>query len=259
MAAASVTVLGSGTLLPDGERSSAAHLIRTPAAQLLLDCGSGTLHGLPRHGIAWQTLTHVAISHYHNDHVGDLSGLLFALKHAVRPARITPLVLLGPPGFADFLDRLAEALGEHVRAPGFPLDVHELAPGQTYRDEAGGFTLQAAPTPHTSESIAYRWEGREGCVGYTGDTGPSDTVAHFLKGADVLIAECALTDPPEMDGHLSPVGLAAMLGIAQPGTAVVTHVYPPLSHQEAVVQIMRAGYAGTVLPGFDGQGVPLGP
>jgi len=219
---------------------------------MLLDCGTGTLHGFARLGVPWQHLTHVAISHYHNDHVGDLSGLLFALRHGTRPRREEPLVLIGPPGFGAFLERLAAALGDHVTDPGFPVQVRELSPVDALEDETAGFRLTAHPTRHTDESIAYRWEGRGGVVGYTGDTGPSEDVARFLAGAHVLVSECALTDPPEMDFHLSPAGVAEMARLAQPETLVLTHVYPPLTPEEAVRQVSTAGYGGRVVAAFDG-------
>lgn len=251
-----LTVLGSGTLLPDAERSSAAHLVRAPGVRLLLDCGTGTLHGFARHAVPWRTLTHVAISHFHNDHVGDLPALLFALKHGVVPRREDPLVLIGPPGFRELLENLATALGDHVTDPGFELDVREIAPGEALEHE-GTFRLTAHTTPHTEESIAYRWEGEGGVVGYTGDTGPSRDLARFLAGADVLVSECALTDPPEMDLHLSPMGVAELAHIAEPGTLVLTHVFPPLTPAAAVQQVNAAGYRGEVVAGHDGLRLPL--
>ena len=122
------TLLGSGTLLPDEVRHSPAHLLDAGEVRLLLDCGPGTLHGFARHGVAWSEITHVAISHYHTDHVGDLSALLFALKWGVQPPRTRELVLIGPPGFRRFLERLAEALGPHVLDPGFGVTVLESDP-----------------------------------------------------------------------------------------------------------------------------------
>ncbi len=100
--------------------------------------------------------------------------------------------------------------------------------------------------------MAYRAEAAEGVVGYTGDTGPSVSVGRFLKGTAVVIAECSLTDPPEMDAHLSPVTLAALAGEADPDLLVVTHLYPPLDPETLAEEICDAGYEGTVVVGWDG-------
>jgi len=225
--------------------------------RLLMDCGTGTLHGFARHRVPWQRLTHVAITHYHNDHVGDLSALLFALKYGLPSRRAEPLVLIGPTGFQDFLERLALATGDHVTRPGFDLVVRELGTEDVFDGEEADFRLTAHPTRHTDESVAYRWVGCDGVVAYTGDTGPSDPLAHFLGGADVLISECALGDPPEMDFHLSPAGVADLARVAKPRALVLTHVYPPLTTEEAVGQVRAAGYAGRVVPVHDGLRLPL--
>ncbi|MEX2467663.1 MAG: ribonuclease Z, partial [Gemmatimonadota bacterium] len=204
-----VTVLGSGTLLPDTARHSAAHHVVGSGTSVLLDCGSGTLHGFDRSGIDWASLTHVAITHYHADHVGDLAPLLFALRNGLRPRRTEPLDVIGPPGFRGFMERLAAAMGSYVLNPGFPLDVVEVAPDVPYEDPVRGLRIEACPTPHTDESVAYRVGLNDEVVGYTGDTGPSEAVASFLEGCGLLLSECAWSDPCEGSGHLSPERVSA--------------------------------------------------
>ena len=250
-ATAVLTILGSGTLVPDAERGSASHHLETGSASLLMDCGAGTLHGLAAHGVAWEKLTHIAISHFHSDHIGDLAALLFAFKHGTLVPRTERLTLLGPPGFRTVLEGLAAALGEHVLHPGFDLEVVELDLDGVFADAGGAFMLRCFPTPHTDESVAFAIEGAWGSVGYTGDTGPSVEVAHFLSGSGVLIAECALTDPPAMEFHLSPRGLAEMAGVVGPDLLVVTHVYGPQTPAEAV-EAVRQRYTGRTLAGVDG-------
>ncbi len=250
-ATAILTILGSGTLVPDADRSSAAHHLETGSASLLMDCGSGTLHGLAVHGVEWERLTHVAISHFHSDHLGDLAALLFAFKHAMAVPRTMPLTLLGPPGFRRVLEGLATALGEHVLHPGFDVDVVELDRYGLFAEAGGAFTMRCFPTPHTDESVAFTVEGAWGSLGYTGDTGPSAEVAHFLSRSGVLIAECALTDPPEMELHLSPRGLAEMAGVVGPDLLVVTHVYAPQTPSGAVDHV-RERYAGRTVAAVDG-------
>jgi ribonuclease BN (tRNA processing enzyme) len=106
--------------------------------------------------------------------------------------------------------------------------------------------------------VAYRLDLGSAVVGYTGDTGPSEGVAAFLKGCDVLISECALTDPPEWDLHLSPVGVNEIASVAKPGLLVLTHVYPPLEPEDAASQVTAAGYGGQVLAAKDGLHLSLG-
>jgi len=252
-----VTILGAGTLLPAKARSSAAHLIEGEGFRLLLDCGSGTLHGLARHSVDWEGLSHVAITHYHSDHVGDLSAVLSVLRYRLAGVREEPLTLIGPPGFRGFLGRLGSAMGVHVLDPGFPLDVCELGPHDVYEQQASGLRIRAHATPHTDESVAYRVETTSGVVGYTGDTGPSDAVGEFLVGSSVLIGECALTDPPETEFHLAPSGLARIATLADAKLLIVTHVYPPTLPADAALLVGQHGFGGRIVPGEDGLSVRI--
>ena len=78
---------------------------------------------------------------------------------------------------------------------------------------------------------------------------------HALPGnrvrSRVLIAECALTDPPEMESHLSPRGLAEMADVVGPELLIVTHVYPPQTPAQAVERV-RERYAGRTVAAVDG-------
>lgn len=250
------TCLGSGVLLPDDARHSAAHLVEAGRLRLLMDCGAGTLHGFHRHGVAWSGLTHVAVTHFHADHVGDVAALLFALQHGVRPEREAPLEILGPPGTRRFMDALADAYGAWVRERTFEVAVHELAPGgRTVLSE--GVELRCHPTPHTDASVAYRIETDDGTVGYTGDTGPSADVAAFLAGSDLLVAECCHPDEAPFDNHLTPSSVAAMARTVDPSLLLLTHLYPTLPLDGVVERVGAAGYAGEAALARDGLAVDV--
>lgn len=250
-----LTVVGSGTLLPDGERSSAAHFVRRGGLRILLDCGSGAVHGMGGLGLPWAELTHVVLSHFHVDHVGDLPALLFALRHGTD--RTEPLRIVGPGGTRTLIRRLRDAHGDFVEDPGFPVEVREVEPGEAL-DAGGDARLRFASTVHTGESLACRVEADAGTLGYTGDAGYSDALASFMDGVDVLLSECALADPPEIETHLSPAGVARMATVARPGLVLLTHVYPPLEPDEVAGLVRDAGWGGPVRMAEDGATVVVG-
>lgn len=252
-----LTVLGSGTLLPDEDRHSSCYELRTDDLRLLLDCGSGALHGFDRHGIRWQELDAVVFSHYHTDHIGDLAPLLFALKHGVRPPRTEPLSLVGPPGLHDLLDALAAGFGDHVEDPGFPVAVRELKTRGAWKAPSGGARVRFHPTRHTDHSVAHRWKVGSRVVAYTGDTGPDPDVADFVAGADVLICEASLPDTTDRKNHLTPGRVAELARRAQPRLLLTTHVYPPLVPEQVPEQVRAAGFAGRVEAARDGLVVEL--
>lgn len=259
-----LTILGSGTLLPDRHHRSAAHLIEAGGLRCLVDCGAGTVHGFDEHGVAWQRLDAVVFSHYHTDHIGDLPALLFALKHGVRPARTEPLTLVGPPGLLTRLEAMADAFGDHVEDPGFPLRTDEIHRRGSWRFEPkergeGGLRVDFHPTPHTEASVAQRWQFEGHVVAYTGDTGPPDAdLVDFLSDADVLVAETSLPDTTDVDNHLTPGRVAELATAAEPGLLITTHVYPPLDPEGIPGMVAEAGYEGRVEAGVDGLLVEIG-
>ena len=245
-----LTVLGSGTVAPSATRTAPAHWVEAGTVRLLMDCGAGALHRAAALGVPWNTVTHVALTHFHVDHWGELPLLLLALRWGIEPARTAPLSLLGPPGLALRLDHLSGAFGSWVREPGYPLEVVELGP-EGERALAGGVTLEWTRTPHTDESLAFgvRCGGRR--LVYTGDTGPSEELSRWARGCDVLLAECSLPDDRALALHLTPSQAGTLAREAECKSLVLTHFYPPV---EAAQPAQRAGttYAGPIAAARDG-------
>jgi ribonuclease BN (tRNA processing enzyme) len=114
----SLVTVGTGTVAPSATRSSPAHWVERDGLRLLLDCGPGTMHRLAQFGLAWDQVTHIALTHFHPDHFGDLPALLFALRHAT--TRVDPVVVLGPPGTVQLVRRPPPRVRGRVGGPGLP-------------------------------------------------------------------------------------------------------------------------------------------
>lgn len=242
--------MGTGTAVPEGDRGGSCFYLETGGSRLLIDCGPGSVQGLVRREIPWESLTDLVITHFHTDHVGALTGLFFALKHGTDPARDELLDIWGPSGTRRLFSRLAAAVGEYVVDPGFAVRIHELRQ-DVVRTTERGLELSVRSTYHTDESHAVRITGQDAAVGYTGDTGLPEGEARalgsFLSGLDVLIAECSLSDEEVSDNHLSPTRLAALATVADPGLLWVTHVYPHVRRRDDVAGLLSAaGYDGPV-------------
>lgn len=255
-----LTVVGSGTLVPSGRRSSPCHLLEGEDTRMLLDAGPGAVHGLARYGKLWWKITHVVLTHYHADHFGDLPHLLFALKWASPTLRRRPLQVLGPPGLAGRVEALRSAFGDFMVDPGFEVAYRELERDGSWDEPAPGApSLRFLPVPHTAVSAAVRVTVGGRSLGYTGDTGPEPALGSFFRGVDVLVTECGHSDPPSSDSHLSPSTVAAMARSAEPGVLVLTHLYPPLDCVSAPRLVREAGYCGEVACARDGEEFVLGP
>ncbi|HEX7048701.1 MAG TPA: ribonuclease Z [Longimicrobiales bacterium] len=250
-------IAGSGTAVPDPERACAAYAVQTTGHWLLLDCGPGALQHLTRFGVPWGEFRYVALTHFHTDHIGALPFLFFALEHGLPEPRTLPLTIIGPPGTSALLDRMADAFGESLRDPGFPVDRRELASGDVLTLE-DGTRLGACATPHTGASIAYRIDAPEGALGYTGDTGESDALGAFFEGVDILLAECSLPDDLAIDPHLTPTRVAALARRARPERLLLTHIYPQLDPARIPNLIRAAGWPGYARPVRDGMRFDIG-
>jgi len=254
-----LVVVGSGTVVPEGDRGGSAFWVEGDGVRALVDCGPGATGSLERCGLPWDRLTHLILTHFHADHVGALPGLFFALKHALRPAREEPLTVLGPPGTRRLFRGLAAALGDYFLEPGFPVEIEEDEPGGE-RPLARGVVLRTHATPHTEESRAVRLDFSGGSAGYTGDTGPCPELGAFFRDVGVLVCECSLTEEEVGDNHLSPRGVAAIAEPARPELLLLTHVYPHVRRTRDVPSLVAAaGYAGRVELAEDGGVHPLAP
>ena len=245
-----LTALGTGTVALSPARVCSGYLVEAGMVRLLMDCGSGVVHRLVQQGLNWPGITHVAFSHFHTDHISDFATLVQAWRYGQLPPRSEALVVIGPVGTADLLDRMATLHGAWLREPGFPVEVVELPAGASH-DVGDGTELGCLKVPHTGESVAYsiRRGGRR--LVYSGDTGYDPMFAEWARGADLLLCECSLPEEMAIESHLTPAQCGAIAAAALPKHLGLTHFYTPVERVD-VRGIIAAHYAGPVTLADDG-------
>lgn len=239
-----LTVVGSGTILPDAARGPCALLVEAAGLTVLVDGGAGTARTLARLGHDARQLDAHVISHRHLDHVGELPSLLFLHKVV---GRTRPYPLYGGGGLAALVERIEAAFGELTGDYGAP--VHELSlSGPDAVDLAPGLRLETAPARHRHGALhlAFVADGRR--VVFSGDTGPSPALTALARGAHLLVSECALAAPGE--DHLCAADLANLVAEARPARVALTHFYPEVDEATALTTITAAG--ARVERAFDG-------
>lgn len=245
-----LTTIGTGTAAPHPQRVSAAHLIEAGSVRLLLDCGAGSVHRMAQLGVSWSDISHVAISHFHPDHVADVVMLVMGWRWGQLPARTQPATLIGPVGMGAFMERLAGLYGAWLLAPGFPFTIREMQSDEVIR-LPDGVELSAMPVPHTAESVAYSVVQGATRLVYTGDTGEDERLAEWAAGCDLLLAECSLPDSLAIREHLTPRQAGALASRAQAKRLALTHFYPPVEAVDIVAEVAEQ-YAGPVVCATDG-------
>ena len=250
-----LTTVGTGTAAPSPRRVQAGHLVETGEVRLLLDCGSGLAWRFAELGIDWVSITHLAITHFHADHVIELPTLLTAWRYGTLPPRTAPLEVIGPPGTAALLDRLTEATGVKYREYGFAVSTRELVAGE--RATIGdGVTIECRSVPHTAESVAYSIEGDGRRLVYTGDTGYDEGLAGWARDCDLLLCECSLPTSMAVATHLTPEQVGSLAATAHPKLLALTHLYPPVE-QIDIRAAIAAHHAGPVVVAHDGWSTEL--
>ncbi len=245
-----LTALGTGTIALAAHRGCSGYFVDAGDARVLFDCGSGVTRRLAELSLPWPDITHVALTHFHIDHHGDLPSLIFAWKYGILPARSAPLEIIGPPGTQGLLERLAAAYGDWLLAPGFPVAIRELPFGEGL-EIAPGLRLESRKVPHTPESVAYSMARGARRIVYSGDTGLDEGFADWAHGADVLICECSLPAAMAIPEHLTPEQCAIVAARAAPRRLVLTHFYPPVEGVD-IRAIVAGRFAGAVTLAHDG-------
>lgn len=245
-----LTTIGTGTAAPHPTRVASAHLVESGPVRLLLDCGSGAVHRMANLGVDWSGITHVALTHFHADHIADLPLLIMGWRWGQLPPRRAPVTIYGPPGTGALMERMAAVYGAWMLAPDFPLTVRDLVADEILH-LGDDVTVRAHPVPHTTESVAYSVSGGSRRLVYTGDTGESESLGIWAHGCDLLLAECSLPDAMAIREHLTPRQAGALAARAAAQRLVLTHFYPPVEAVDITAEVAEF-YAGPVVCATDG-------
>lgn len=221
-------VLGSGTSVPHSQRASAGFWLATGGGSMLLDCSADAMHRMAQENLDWQNLDAIWISHLHLDHCGGLATLLFGMKHSPQTqARHKPLRIFSCSGVERLLKAIDESNDYGLFKQPFPLEIRE------FTDSGGEFTpfegirCEMFKTPHTRESLAIRLTNSEKqTVVYSADTGVSEELATFARGADLFVLECSFYENKPVQTHLNLAEAMRIAQMAEPRRLLLTHLYP---------------------------------
>jgi ribonuclease BN (tRNA processing enzyme) len=236
-----VTILGSGTAIPDPDRFPAGYLAEHGETQVMIDCGPGSLRRLAQAGRDLRSLDAVLLTHYHTDHCADIAALLFALRSPHFEGR-KPMHLYGAPGLERLVRQLTQAW-PWLEPRGYELELHELRPGTL---DVGDFTVTAIPIRHTAQSLGYRLVTSVGCAAFSGDADECDELEDLANNADLFICDAAAPDDAKMEGHLTPGMAGDYAHRAGAKVLALTHFYPECTGRD-MRAMAAARYHGEVI------------
>ena len=244
-----VVLLGTGTPVPDPDRSGPATSIVVDDSAYLVDFGPGVVRRakaavLDRHITALEpaNLKVAFVTHLHSDHTAGYPDLILT---GWTTGRRTPLLVYGPTGLQSMTEHILQAYRIDIETRTYPegdqrgnpegwkVNAHEIKSGVIYRDAK--VTVTAFPTKHALESYGYRFDTPDRSVVISGDTSPTEETIKACNGCDVLIHEARtvemfakLPEGPRSFGaknHTTSEQLAALATKAKPGLLIVYHAW----------------------------------
>ncbi|SER34531.1 MBL fold metallo-hydrolase [Sphingobium sp. YR768] len=222
---ATVTLLGTAGGPPaHAGRSQPASLLQVGGKTYLIDAGENVGQQLARAGVLASKVDATLLTHLHWDHT---LGLDYLMATGWMRGRRQPMPVWGPPGTRMLVERTVAAIGvgeDIFRAQAqerppiaslYPAREVDVSAPQLLFDD-GTVKLSAVANTHFAEirsaphaygvdkAYSYRFDTAAGAVVFTGDTGPSEALAGFAKGATLMVSE--IVDLPSMKAALIAAG-----------------------------------------------------
>ena len=273
--------LGTGTPVPDPDRSGQSLAIVVDDVPFLVDAGPGVVRRAAAAsskgrvpGLQASQLGRVFITHLHSDHTLGLPDLVFSPWVL---GRVEPLEIWGPPGLDKMVEHIQQAWEEDIRIRreglealgdrGHRANVHEIVlerevPAIVLDSSRLKVTAFAVKHGGWKSALGYRFDTPDRSIVVSGDTRPTDTIARMCDGCDILVHE--VYSKRAYDGlppgprryhasfHTSTTQLADLAGRARPKLLVLTHQLTWGAPAEILVEeIEAAGYGGPVLSARD--------
>jgi len=268
-----ITFLGTGSAMPTGERFQTGILLEAgdERERLLVDCGSGAVHGLAGTDVGYEGVDTVLLTHHHLDHVSDLLALLKARWLAGEES----LTVVGPPGTPSLVEELLDVHDYLQGRADLTLRTVDATDGKTIQDgeavgegndaghhAVGGFEVTATATRHSVPCLAYRFRHPDdtGVFVFSGDSEAFPELASFADGAAVLAHDCSFPDDIDVSNHPTPRTLGRVLADsgADVGRVYLTHLYPHTrGNEEKMLRSIGESYSGDVRIARDGLSVDI--
>ena len=263
---------------PRASRGNTAHALVVDDVLYVVDCGSGVARQLVQADIALTTLRHVFITHHHSDHNLDYGNVIMQAWASGLRTRVDAW---GPPPLAKMTRLYFEMnaydidtrIADEGRVPLVPLvHVHELTQaGPVMQDERVKVSATLVDHPPVVPAFAFRFDGPDRSIVFSGDTNMSDNLVRLAKGADLLVHEALWVPAVDrlvarvpnastlkkhiIDSHTSAEDAGRVAAAAGVKTLVLSHLVPaddPAVTEPMWIDAARAHFKGEIVVARDG-------
>jgi ribonuclease Z len=270
-----VTLLGTGTPIPDPDRFGPSTLVEAGNKKLLFDAGRGVPIRVRQLGFRESKIDVVFLTHYHSDHTAGIPDIW--LTGWLGNFRQEPFRLIGPVGAKSLMANLESAYALDIK---IRLEDEKLSPGgiatvveEFEKDgvvyDKDGVKVIAFTVDHGAAikpAVGYRIEYNGHAVVISGDTRYDQNVIKYGTGVDLLIHEVCIVRPELLsnpyikrvvDHHTTPREAGQVFSLAKPKLAVYSHLVflasdkVPRATVDDIVAGTRETYDGPLQVGVD--------
>lgn len=273
-----LVILGSGNPNPSPNQSGCSLAIVVFDTPYIVDFGPGLVRNAaamsPRYGgeikgLAVKNIKHAFLTHLHSDHTTGYPDLI--LTPWVM-GRDEPLEVYGPEGINKMTRNILEAYEEDIRYrlygsepannQGWRVNSHEfLEEGVIFQDE--NIKVEAFPVHHGTwpNAWGFRFTTPDKTIVISGDTAPSEKVAEYAKGADILVHEVYSKKGFDKKDdfwknyhskqHTSTLELGELAAKTNPKLMVLYHVLYWGATEQEILDEISTEYVGKVMVGRD--------
>ena len=259
-----LVVLGSGGPRGFGRAASSYVLLVDGTARILVDVGPGAFVRIGESGLDFKSLDTLLLTHLHIDHTGDLAG--FVKSRDLAFDEPMTFRIFGPsgaglyPSTTVFVDRLFGESGAYAYLRSFrnelrfavtDLPTGAEAPIREVLREGDLHVTSIAVDHDDVPAVAFRVEHAGHAVVVSGDlASKNDNLARLATGADLLVYDTAVIDPPGSpeklyDLHTAPHRIGEIAAKAKVKSLLLSHIPPTVEKsRDAVLGSVRATFRG---------------
>jgi ribonuclease BN (tRNA processing enzyme) len=261
-----LVVLGSGGPRSFGRAESGYAVVIDGVARMLIDVGPGAVVRLGEMGVDMHHLDTILLTHLHVDHSADLPG--FVKSRDLSYDEPLTFRIFGPGGGGEypsttaFVARLFGSGGAFAYLPRFrnPLELAAVdlptAAGEPIHEVLRDADLRVTSIAVDHDdvpAVAFRVEHAGHALVVSGDLASrNDNLARLAEGADLLVYDAAVLDPPGSpaklyDLHTAPVRIGVSAAKAHVRSLLLSHLSPSVEKsRESVLHSIGASYPGPV-------------
>lgn len=268
----------AGGPLPKASRYQTSQVVIIDDHPYLIDCGDGVGYRLVQAGVKLRELRYIFVTHLHSDHIG---GYFPLLQEAWLSGMNWPLDVYASPPMQDmtksWFDTIRYEMNIRIQ-DGFPpfedhVSIHEIhEPGVVFQDERVKVTSAIVHHPPIAAAFAFRFDGPDRSIVFSGDTSMTQALIDLAKDADVLVhevedmarVETFIRSIPgrnveaglkhHYETHTSSEGVGKIATAANVKKLVLSHLSPDAVDPDLPEQFLktaRKSFSGEIVVGND--------